>query len=68
MAKILGYVVGLIGVLGFIILVLSIVPFILLWSLNFLGYNVPYTLETWFGALLAQIFLSSCTATGKNIK
>ena len=34
------------------ILAVTIIPLILLVGLNYLGYNVPYTFDTWLGGIL----------------
>jgi hypothetical protein len=43
------------------VLAVTIVPLILLVGLNFLGYNVPYTFDTWLGAFFIQIFIGLST-------
>ena len=54
--------------LGMIVLILAvaifavaIIPLILLVGLNYLGYNVPYTFDTWLGAFFIQIFIGLST-------
>ena len=50
-------------ILVIIVAVLSaaIIPLILLGGLNYLGYNVPYTFDTWLGAFFIQIFIGLST-------
>jgi hypothetical protein len=43
------------------ILAVTIIPLILLVGLNYLGYNVPYTFDTWLGAFFIQIFIGLST-------
>jgi hypothetical protein len=43
------------------ILAVTIIPLILLVGLNYLGYNVPYTFDTWLGAFFTQIFIGLST-------
>jgi len=42
-------------------LAVTIIPLILLVGLNYLGYNVPYTFDTWLGAFFIQIFIGLST-------
>lgn len=43
------------------VLAVTIIPLILLVGLNYLGYNVPYTFDTWLGAFFIQIFIGLST-------
>jgi hypothetical protein len=43
------------------ILAVTLIPLILLVGLNYLGYNVPYTFDTWLGAFFIQIFIGLST-------
>ena len=43
------------------IFAVAIIPLILLVGLNYLGYNVPYTFDTWLGAFFIQIFIGLST-------
>ena len=43
------------------IFAVTIIPLILLVGLNYLGYNVPYTFDTWLGAFFIQIFIGLST-------
>ena len=43
------------------ILAVTLIPLILLVGLNYLGYNVPYTFDTWLGAFFIQIFIGVST-------
>lgn len=43
------------------VLSVTIIPLILLVGLNYLGYNVPYTFDTWLGAFFIQIFIGLST-------
>ena len=53
------------GMIGLIVAVavfaITIIPLILLVGLNYLGYNVPYTFDTWLGAFFIQIFIGLST-------
>ena len=51
--------IGLILVVA--VLAVAIIPLILLVGLNYLGYNVPYTFDTWLGAFFIQIFIGLST-------
>ena len=53
---------SLLSIVGvFTVLAVAIIPLILLVGLNYLGYNVPYTCDTWLGAFLIQIFIGLST-------
>ena len=53
---------GMIGlILVVAVLAVAIIPLILLVGLNYLGYNVPYTFDTWLGAFFIQIFIGLST-------
>ena len=53
---------GMIGlILVVAVLAVTIIPLILLVGLNYLGYNVPYTFDTWLGAFFIQIFIGLST-------
>lgn len=59
--------------LGLIILVaiaaVLISPLLLLWGLSFIGFPIEYTVGTWFGAFLIQMFIGiivSANAKKKN--
>ena len=43
------------------IFAVAIIPLILLVGVNYLGYNVPYTFDTWLGAFFIQIFIGLST-------
>ena len=53
------------GMIGLILVVavfaVAIIPLILLVGLNYLGYNVPYTFDTWLGAFFIQFFIGLST-------
>jgi len=53
------------GMIGLIVAVavfaITIIPLILLVGLNYLGYNVPYTFDTWLGAFFIQFFIGLST-------
>jgi len=53
------------GMIGLIVAVavfaVTIIPLILLVGLNYLGYNVPYTFDTWLGAFFIQFFIGLST-------
>jgi hypothetical protein len=51
----------IIAIVAVSVLAVTIVPLILLVGLNFLGYNVPYTFDTWLGAFFIQIFIGLST-------
>ena len=53
---------GMIGlILVVAVLAVTIIPLILLVGLNYLGYNVPYTFDTWLGAFFIQFFIGLST-------
>lgn len=53
---------GMIGLILIVaVLAVAIIPLILLVGLNYLGYNVPYTFDTWLGAFFIQIFIGLST-------
>lgn len=53
---------GMIGlILVVAVLAVAIIPLILLVGLNYLGYNVPYTFDTWLGAFFIQFFIGLST-------
>ena len=53
------------GMIGLIVVVavfaVAIIPLILLVGLNYLGYNVPYTFDSWLGAFFIQFFIGLST-------
>lgn len=51
--------IGLILVVA--VFAVAIIPLILLVGLNYLGYNVPYTFDTWLGAFFIQFFIGLST-------
>ena len=44
-----------------VVLAVTIIPLILLVGLNYLGYNVPYTFDSWLGAFFIQFFIGLST-------
>jgi hypothetical protein len=48
-------------VIALAIFVVTIVPLILLVGLNYMGYNIPYTFDSWLGAFFIQVFIGLST-------
>lgn len=56
-----------IGIIGVALLALWLVPLGVIWSLNLLfGLSIPYTLQTWFAALLLSSIVNGNRSTSKG--
>jgi uncharacterized membrane protein YeaQ/YmgE (transglycosylase-associated protein family) len=59
-------VTGALAIVVFLILGLLVVsPLLLLWGLNSLGFDVPYTLKTFLGAIAVILVLRSSGSSQK---
>jgi hypothetical protein len=43
------------------VLAVLIIPLILLVGLNYMGYNIAYTFDSWLGAFFIQVFIGLST-------
>jgi len=66
--KIFGIAFGMAIAVLFIAVIIAFTPMTLIWGLNFMGFNLPMDLWTWFGAFLIQLFIGISTIIGVNKK
>lgn len=59
---------GLFGLVMVIIIAVILFPFMLPVGLNYLGYQIPLNIETWFGSFLIYGFISTAASVGGQRK